>query len=198
MPFIEEKDLLNLHKDIEKAQTNNEKLLDQIKYKNKELHDLKVQRNALLAIAILLMLVILAILLFKSKFNSSSFVSDSITGSSTEHVENLKAGFEELTPQDEEFSQVEDYYLAKALLRKEKIYAVQVMAFNESKTALISEGLLHSRFLKSSSFYGYSLGNFETLDEAQAFRKQLVAMGFKDAFVASYQNGKRIRIEEPY
>ena len=41
MPFIEENDLLALHKDIEKAQTSNEKLLDQIKYKNKDLRYIK-------------------------------------------------------------------------------------------------------------------------------------------------------------
>ena len=37
MPFIEESDLLELHKDIDKAQIINERLLDQIKIKNKEL-----------------------------------------------------------------------------------------------------------------------------------------------------------------
>ena len=37
MPFIEESDLLELHKDIDKAQIINERLLDQIKHKNKEL-----------------------------------------------------------------------------------------------------------------------------------------------------------------
>ena len=37
MPFIEESDLLELHKDIDKAQIINERLLDQIKFKNKEL-----------------------------------------------------------------------------------------------------------------------------------------------------------------
>ena len=198
MPFIEEKDLLSLHKDIEKAQTNNEKLLDQIKYKNKELRSIKTQRNVLLGITIFLVLVILAITLFKVGFKSTSFIGDSIAESSAERVEVLEAEVKELTLQNEELSQVEDYYLAKSLLEKEKIYAVQVMAFNDSKTPLISEGLLHSRFLETYSFYGYSLGNFETLDEAQVFRKQLVAMGFKDAFVASYQDGKRIRIEEPY
>ncbi len=37
MPFIEESDLLDLHKDLDKAQIINERLLDQIKFKNKDL-----------------------------------------------------------------------------------------------------------------------------------------------------------------
>jgi hypothetical protein len=36
------------------------------------------------------------------------------------------------------------------------------------------------------------------LEEARSFRYQLVKMGFEDAFVASYQDGKRIKIEDPY
>ena len=48
MPFIEESDLLDLHKDIDKAQIINERLLDQIKFKNKDLRKIKLQRNILL------------------------------------------------------------------------------------------------------------------------------------------------------
>ncbi|MGJ8659401.1 MAG: SPOR domain-containing protein, partial [Cellulophaga fucicola] len=51
MPFIEEVDLLELHKDIDKAQLMNERLLDQIKYKNKELKRKRRQRNVLGVIA---------------------------------------------------------------------------------------------------------------------------------------------------
>lgn len=51
-------------------------------------------------------------------------------------------------------------------------------------------------FVKANPFYAYSVGNFETLEEAQKFRQELVAMGFNDAFVASYRDGKRIAIED--
>lgn len=53
MPFIEESDLLELHKDIDKAQIINERLLDQIKYKNKELKRSKIQRNLFGSITVL-------------------------------------------------------------------------------------------------------------------------------------------------
>lgn len=199
MPFIEENDLLALHKDIEKAQTSNEKLLDQIKYKNKDLRSIKIQRNVLLGVAVLLVLGFLAFTSFWAGFNSKKTVEDKTNApGATENLQAMKTQITELKAQNDALSQVKELYLAEALLEKEKVYAVQVMAFAKSKTALVSEGLLTSRFLKTHPFYGYSLGVFETLAEAQEFRKQLVAMGFSDAFVASYQNGKRIRIEEPY
>ena len=64
MPFIEESDLLELHKDIDKAQIINERLLDQIKIKNKELKKSKIQRNLLAGITGLFLIGTLAITSF--------------------------------------------------------------------------------------------------------------------------------------
>ena len=64
MPFIEESDLLDLHKDIDKAQIINERLLDQIKYKNKDLRKIKLQRNILLGFVGLFVIGTLAITSF--------------------------------------------------------------------------------------------------------------------------------------
>ncbi len=93
---------------------------------------------------------------------------------------------------------VKEFYLAKEFLNKEKIYSVQVKSFVDNNVTLASEALTNTLFVKTNPFYAYSLGNFETLQEAQTFRKQLVQMGFKDAFVASYQDGKRVKIEDPF
>ena len=60
---------------------------------------------------------------------------------------------------------------------------------------MASEALTNTLFVKTNPYYAYSLGTFETLEEAQKFRKQLVNIGFDDAFVASYQDGQRVKIE---
>ena len=52
------------------------------------------------------------------------------------------------------------------------------------------------REFEEGGFYKYSLGAFETLEEAQYFRKNVLNLGFHDAFVASYQNGQRLNIED--
>lgn len=199
MPYIEENDLLNLHKEVEEAQKNSKELLHQVKDKNKVLQHIKTQRNVLLGIAILLAVGLLALVLLKIDTSGTNLLEDKhSTTVATDSLEEVKTEMDRLKAQNETLSQIEEYYLAKALLKEEKIYSVQVMAFADTKTALVSEGLTNTRFVKNNPFYSFSLGNFETLGEAQAFRKQLVAMGFEDAFVASYQYGERIRIEEPY
>ena len=77
MPFIEESDLLDLHKDIDKAQIINERLLDQIKYKNKDLRKLKLQRNILLGFVGLFVIGTLAITSFTAGLSSKQSFENS-------------------------------------------------------------------------------------------------------------------------
>ena len=72
MPFIEESDLLELHKDIDKAQIINERLLDQIKFKNKELKRSKIQRNILAGVTTLFLIGTLAITSFTAGLSRSN------------------------------------------------------------------------------------------------------------------------------
>lgn len=199
MPFIEESDLLDLHKDIDKAQIINERLLDQIKYKNKDLHKLKLQRNVLLGFVGLFVIGTLAITSFTAGLSTKqSFENQNNLLVSIDSLDAIKNRIDNLKVQNQELSLVREFYLAKEFLNKEKIYSVQVKSFVDNNVTLASEALTNTLFVKTNPFYAYSLGNFETLSEAQSFRAQLVQMGFKDAFVASYKDGKRIKIEEPF
>ena len=199
MPFIEESDLLELHKDIDKAQIINERLLDQIKIKNKELKKSKVQRNFLAGITGLFLIGTLGISTYiAGASNRNDFENRNNLLVSIDSLEAHKARIDNLRQQNEELSLVKEFYLAKNFLEKEKIYSVQIKSFVDNNVTLASEALTNTLFVKTNPFYSYSLGNFETLQEAQKFRKQLVDLGFDDAFVASYKDGKRLQIEDPY
>ncbi len=201
MPFIEESDLLELHKDIDKAQIINERLLDQIKIKNKELKTSKIQRNVLATVTGLFVICTLIITSYSAGLiNSGSKKIEPQNNLlvSIDSLDAIKTRIDNLKEQNEELSLVKEFYLAKNFLEKEKVYSVQVKSFVDNNITLASEALTNTLFVKTNPFYSYSLGNFETLDEAQKFRKQLVDIGFKDAFVASYKEGKRLQIEDPY
>lgn len=199
MPFIEESDLLDLHKDIDKAQILNERLLDQIKYKNKELRNSKIQRNVLAGITSVFLLGIFALYIFDAGRRSNiSESKNNLVVTDLDSLDAIRNRMENLKLKNEELSNVKEFYLAKEFLEKEKIYSVQIKSFVDNNITLASESLTNTLFVKTNPFYSYSLGNFETIEEARSFRYQLVKMGFEDAFVASYQNGKRIKIEDPY
>ncbi len=200
MPFIEESDLLELHKDIDKAQIINERLLDQIKIKNKELKSSKIQRNVLGTTTALFVFGLVGLFLFNAGrlSNPNSVEQQNNLLVSIDSLDAIKIRIDNLREQNQELSLVNEFYLAKKFLEKEKVYSVQVKSFVDNNITLASEALTNTLFVKTNPFYSYSLGNFETLKEAQLFRKQLVDIGFKDAFVASYKEGKRIQIEDPY
>lgn len=198
MPFIEESDLLELHKDIDKAQIINERLLDQIKFKNKELKKSKIQRNLLAGTTTMFLIGALAVISFSAGMSSSKGIDNQNLLVSIDSLDAVKTRIDNLRHQNEELKLVKEFYLAKKFLDKEKIYSVQIKSFVDNNITLASEALTNTMFVKTNPFYSYSLGNFETLTEAQLFRKQLVDMGFQDAFVASYREGKRIKIEDPY
>ena len=199
MPFIEESDLLELHKDIDKAQIINERLLDQIKFKNKELRKSKLQRNVLAGVTGLFLVGVIILTSFSAGVSThNSFEGSDNLLVSIDSLDAIKTRMDNLRQQNQELSLVNEFYLAKKFLEKEKIYSVQVKSFVDNNVTLASKALTNTLFVKTNPFYSYSLGNFETLEEAQKFRKQLVDLGFQDAFVASYKEGKRIQIEDPF
>lgn len=194
MPFIEESDLLELHKDIDKAQIINERLLDQIKHKNRELKRSRVQRNVFAGFMLLLLIGALAFTSFNLGLISSP--QNQEVARIIDSLDAAKNRVASLQKQNEELSLVKEFYLAKEFIEKEKIYSVQVKAFVENNFNLAPEALTNTLLVKNNPFYAYSLGNFESLEEAKRFRDELVKMGFEDAFVASYKDGKRVAIEE--
>jgi len=196
MPFIEESDLLELHKDIDKAQIINERLLDQIKFKNKELKRKKIQRNIFAGVTALFLIASLAITSFTAGvFTNKQNLETTSLNVPVDSMQVVLDRIDNLKKQNRELSLVNEFYLARNFLEKETIYSVQIKSFVENNLTLSSQSLNNTLFVKTNPFYSYSLGNFETLEEAQKFRKQLVNMGFDDAFVASYKEGKRLKIE---
>ncbi|KAA1242631.1 SPOR domain-containing protein [Aquimarina sp. RZ0] len=86
----------------------------------------------------------------------------------------------------------------KSSLKDELVYAVQIGAFKEKDLSLYSDNFVNFKEIKSDNFNKYALGNFSSLSEAKNFRRELVRLGFKGAFIASYQNGERQKIEEAW
>lgn len=80
----------------------------------------------------------------------------------------------------------------------QEIYAVQVGAFEEKDLSLYSESFVNFKEIRDEKYNKYALGNFESLNEAKQFRKELVSLGLTDAFIGVYLDGERIRIEKVF
>lgn len=77
-------------------------------------------------------------------------------------------------------------------LRETTVYTVQFGAFKNKDIILFSDQFVNFRAYPKLDFYAYSLGNFATAEEAEAFRQELLQVGLLDVWVTSYQMDKRI------
>lgn len=76
----------------------------------------------------------------------------------------------------------------------ETIYSVQIGVLSENKYPLLSSEVIPSTVTTNDGYFKYSLGLYTTLEEAKDLQKELIKIGFNDAFVASYINGERQKI----
>ena len=81
-------------------------------------------------------------------------------------------------------------------LKTVKVYTVQFMASSNSDILLFSDNFVNFRAYPLLDFNAYSLGNFSTETEAEAFRQELIKLGLTDVWVTSYQSGERILLNK--
>ena len=77
-------------------------------------------------------------------------------------------------------------------LNQVTVFTVQLMATSNSDILLFSDNFINFKAHPLKEFNAYSLGNFSTEEEAEAFRQELIKLGLKGVWVTSYKSGERI------
>ncbi|MCD8529057.1 MAG: hypothetical protein LRY27_03655 [Chitinophagales bacterium] len=73
-------------------------------------------------------------------------------------------------------------------------YRVQLGLFNFfDVSSYLNDNLKYFIHEMVNGQHRYSIGNFTTLQEAEAFKNYMKKLGIKDAFVSEYQEGNRIK-----
>lgn len=198
MKVISDEDLLSLHYQIEKAEVKQRKLEEQLDYNLQKLKNTKRATRIIGIVAGVFLLLSLLLLLY-SYFGSgaSEKISDQIEMASLKsELSSLQGKFVELEKEKADLEVVKDLYLYRDLIEKDTVYSVQINAFSGNKITALSDKYINGRVYSDTSFFKLSLGIFETLTEAQEFRKTLIGSGFSDRiFVISYKDGQRLKIE---
>ncbi|WP_299179636.1 hypothetical protein [uncultured Aquimarina sp.] len=205
MPDIKNEDLLSLHYQIEKAEVEQRKLEDLLNDKSVELKRnrasklmLKMLCSALLILTIAL---IVYVVFWVDRDNGDTVVMENKEFSSFQsEINGLKTQLNQLKSDQSDLNDLKNLYMYRDLINKDTVYSVQIQSFADKKVSLISEKFTNSLVYSDTSYYKLSLGIFETLIEAQEFRKTLLKSGVidKNIFVISYKEGKRIKIENPF
>ena len=80
-------------------------------------------------------------------------------------------------------------------LKTVRVYTVQFMASSNNDILLFSDHFVNFRAYPLQDFNAYSLGNFATEEEAEAFRQEMLKLGLTDLWVTSYMAGERILLD---
>ncbi|MCK8520371.1 hypothetical protein M0D21_02265 [Aquimarina sp. D1M17] len=205
MKVIKEEDLLSLHYQIEKAEVKQKKLEVLLDQETDKLQKSKKSNRLFGSFSLILLL--LAVFLVANAFYSKKTSSKDLASEKSDYQELLALQNELNSVRDEldilkqekvDLKGIQNLYLYRSLIKKDTVYSVQIKALVDKRIASISEKFTNTLVYSDSSLYKLSLGIFETLPEAQEFRKTLIKSGFFDKriFIISYKEGKRIRIED--
>ncbi len=201
MKVIKDEDLLSLHYQIEKSEIKQKKLEDLLDEEVSKLKKSKKSNRLYGSFSVVLLL--LAVFLVANAFYSSKSTTkkvDSVDEISLvkDELEKVKKELDVLKKEKLDLKEIQNLYLYRSLINKDTVFSVQVKALSDKRIASISEKFTNTLVYSDVSYHKLSLGIFETLAEAQDFRKTLIESGLYDkrVFVISYKDGKRLKIED--
>ena len=180
MPFIDDEQLAALYKEVDQEKKASAFFQD-LHQKNKQrLSRLKLyQYSAIISFVLFLV----SLVYFFSSADDTEVVTNTTL---TERIAQLERENQLLGGEAEDLQEQ---------LKTEKVFTVQIMASSNDDILLFSENFVNFRAHSLKEYNAYSLGNFSTEEEAEAFRQELIALGLPDVWVTAYQNGKRILID---
>lgn len=211
MPFIEEEKFKLMHEDLDNAKLKREEAESELSSTQEELAALKKSSKTLpIFLGLLLGLALGAAYYFYANGGSSAInnidieavkkkeayrVLDSINRAQARAARNAEESDSDVSSNFN--SDINTETLADEVVQNtngQTIYSVQIGVLSENKYPLLSSEVIPSTVTTNDGYFKYSLGLYTTLDEAKGLQKELIKIGFNDAFVASYINGKRQKI----
>lgn len=211
MPFIEEEKFKLMHEDLDNAKLKREEAESELSSTQEELAALKKSSKTLpIFLGLLLGLALGAAYYFYVNGGSSAInnidieavkkneayrVLDSINRAQARAARNAEESDSDISSNSN--SDINTETMADEVAQNtngQTIYSVQIGVLSENKYPLLSSEVIPSTVTTNDGYFKYSLGLYTTLSEAKDLQKELIKIGFNDAFVASYINGKRQKI----
>lgn len=196
MPYIKDKNLVNIYEEVDKANQTISKLTDLLKEEEENNSILKKHRIMLGIFGLLLLILFLWSFLNKEDATVSDnyLTENNLTLIDTDSLNTLKDAA--LVPGDDsDFVSGEDGENL-GLAGETIVYSVQIGAFTNFKAKLFSDDLAHMKEFQEGGLNKYAIGNYITYTEAKQLKEDLRKLGFKDCFVIAQSYGEPVDIKE--
>ncbi len=207
MPFIEEAKYQSMQEDLENALLKSNKAEREFNALNEQIQHQKekARTTTVLLLIFLALACVIAYLLYNGTLNgkgSNDNTNLNVTAIRAKEERRVVDSLKKMNKSFRSSSALNGATIGKATGKLNSgnkgkvVYSVQIGSFSKNKYPMLSKRMIPGIYAESNGYFKYSIGLFASLNEAKALQKELRTLGFNDAFVASYRDGKRLKIHE--
>jgi len=188
MPFVRDKNLVNIYEEIDKANGTIKTLSTALK-DEEENNSLIKKHRVILGIGCLILLILfLWSFLPKSKqYKQEYLIKNNLSLIDTDSLHKIQRKAKQVVIIDS---------VKTSLIDMSIVYSIQIGAYTNFNSNLISEDITQLEEFEENGFNKFSIGKFTTYKETVLLRDDLKRIGFIDCFVIAKSYGVPVNIIE--
>lgn len=192
MPYIKDKNLVNIYEEVDKANETISKLNQLLEEEEKDNSILRKHRVILGIFGVLSLILFLWSFLPKTDLVDKKYlIENNLTLIKNDSLLQLQ----------DELKSVKNNILNAlndkgGIVEQTIVYSIQIGAFANFKAKLFSENLAHMKEFEEGGLNKYAIGNFVTYTEALILKNDLKRLGFTDCFIVAQSYGDPVNIRE--
>ena len=188
MPFVRDKNLVNIYEEIDKANGTIKTLSTALKDEEESNSLLKKHRIALGVFSLILLILFLWSFLPKSKqYKQEYLIKNNLSLIDTDSLHKIERKARQVVVADSVKSSLMDLSI---------VYSIQIGAYTNFSSNLISKDITQMEEFEENGFNKFSIGKFMTYKEAVMLRDDLKRVGFDDCFIVAKSYGLPVDINE--
>lgn len=188
MPYIKDKNLVNIYEEVDKANQTINKLNKLLKEEEENNSILRKHRIILGIFGLLALILFLwSFLPKKDKIDNKYLIKNNLSIINNDTLYQLREAKKVAT-------QVKRN--AQGIVGETIVYSIQIGAFTNFKAKLFSDDLAHMKEFEEGGLNKYAIGNFVTYAEALVLKEDLRRLGFADCFIIAQSYGDPVNIRE--
>ena len=188
MPFVRDKNLVNIYEEIDKANDTIETLSSALKDEEENNSVLKKHRIILGVLALSMLLLFLWSFLPKSRqYKEEYLIKNNLSLVDTDSLHKIQRKAKQVVVMDS---------IKNSIKYMPIVYSVQIGAYTNFRSNLISKDMTQLETFEDSGFNKFAVGKFITYKEAVVLREDLNRIGFDDCFIIAKSYGIPVEMKE--
>lgn len=188
MPFVRDKNLVNIYEEIDKAKETIKTLSSDLKVEEENNSLLKKHRLVLGIFALIVLVLFLWSFLPKSKqYKQEYLIKNNLSLIDTDTLHSLQRKVSQAAELDASIVSLSDLSI---------VYSIQIGAYANFNSNLISDDLAHLVEFEQDGINKYAIGKFSTYKETVLLRDDLKRLGFVDCFIIAKSFDVPVDIKE--